>query len=220
MIDAPVLRWLLTLVFAATTLWYARVLVLPAARLAVRVDAAWHMLMSIAMVAMAWPWGMSLPTVPQTVLFGVASVWFIGRIAFHRGGDHAGTLAASRSAGVHHAAMMAAMAWMVASMPSLMSGHGSDSGGGQHHHALAGGAAIPVAEASQAAAPTALVVANVVLGAVCIIACLPWLAQAFDLGRGLTGSRSPGLGRVVVDRCCHAAMTFGMGVMFLAMSSG
>ncbi|GAA1210298.1 DUF5134 domain-containing protein [Prauserella alba] len=223
MIDAPVLRWLLTSVFAATALWYGTVMVLPRVRAAVRVDSAWHMLMGAAMVVMAWPWGMGVATTPQTVLFAVAGVWFVGRIAFGPVHHHGDTLVASRAAGVHHAVMMGAMAWMVASMPSLMGGHGSQQGGGHHHHALGGGGAAPMAAvdgADLAAAPTALVVTNIVLGVGFVIACLPWLAQAFDLGRRWPDPRSPRLGRVVADRSCHAAMTFGMGVMFLAGGAG
>ncbi|OLT45934.1 hypothetical protein BJF85_18365 [Saccharomonospora sp. CUA-673] len=213
MIDAPVLRWLLTLLFVGTTLWHAAVAVLPRVRSAVRVDAVCHTLMGAAMVAMVWPWGMAVLTVPQTVLFVLACGWFLGRTVVGSGHDHADAFAVTRGAGVHHAAMMAAMAWMVASMPSLMGGHGS--GGGHHHHALGTTAAVG-AEPAVLAAPAAMITANVVLGVVFVLACLPWLAQAFDLGRRLPDPQAPGLGRVVADRTCHAGMTLGMGVMFLA----
>lgn len=222
MIDTPVLRWLLTLLFAATALWCARVMLLPAIRMTARVDAAWHVLMGAAMVAMAWPWGMGVPTTPQTVLFVLACAWFLGRTAFGAGHDHGGAHSARRVSGVHHAAMMAAMAWMVASMPSLMGGHGTDAGGG-HHHALGGGGTSGMAAAApmdMAAVPTALTVTNMALGVVFVVACLPWLARALDLGRRLPDPQSPTLGRLVADCGCHAAMSFGMGVMFLATNVG
>lgn len=148
---------------------------------------------------------------PQIVVFLVASLWFLaGAIIGLHGADEHGH-GGSRVAHLHHTVMMAAMAWMVAVMPSLM-GSGPDDGGG-HHHALASGVS---ALAPVSAGPTTASVIATVLGVVLIASCLPWLSSAFDQGRrpGLT----TGARHCALDRGCHAAMTFGMGIAFLAMS--
>ncbi|MEU6645350.1 DUF5134 domain-containing protein [Saccharomonospora sp. NPDC046836] len=204
MIESSLLRWILSALFFATTLWCARVLVLPSVRLTFRVDAMWHALMGAAMVAMIWPWGMTLPTTPQVVVFVAACGWFFARTVF-RPGDHS----MPRLAEAHHATMMAGMAWMVATMPSLMDSPAPGPGGG-HHHALASGTST-TALTDELAAPVALTAGHLALGLVFVILSLPWLARALDLGRG-----SPGLRPAAVDHASHAAMSFGMGVMFLA----
>ncbi|VBA59024.1 DUF5134 domain-containing protein [Mycobacterium attenuatum] len=66
-----------------------------------------HFAMSIAMVAMAWPSGASLPTTGPMVFFLLAAVWFVAA-----GFSDAG----HRVANGYHALMMSAMAWMYAVM--------------------------------------------------------------------------------------------------------
>ncbi|ASR35798.1 hypothetical protein BAY61_13180 [Prauserella marina] len=215
MIASPVLSWILSFLFAGTAAWCVRVLVLPSIRIPDRIDAGWHLLMSAAMIAMIWPWGMSVPAAAQAVVFTIAVGWFLGRMILDAGHPHSGGHA-PRAAGAHHAVMMAGMAWMAASMPALMSTSGDDSGGGHHHHAMGGGT--PMAQAQDTVAtPVALTVSYLALGLVFVMLCLPWLAKAFDLGRRLPDRSSPTLGRVVTDHACHALMSFGMGVMFLAV---
>ncbi|OQO93936.1 hypothetical protein B1813_05325 [Saccharomonospora piscinae] len=215
MIESLLLRWVLTGVFAAITVWCARVLLARPTRPAGRIDAACHVLMGLAMVAMTWPWGMTVPATPQVVLFGAACLWFASRVAFgaERGGAHAPR---PRLAGTHHAVLMAGMAWMAVSMPGPLGAPGSGSGG--HHHASGGGAALMSAVAADAAT-TALLVGHIVLGVVFVALCLPWLARAFDLGRRLPDPGAPRLGHVVADSTCHALMSFGMGVLFLALAT-
>jgi len=36
-----------------------------------------HLIMSVAMVVMAWPWGATLPTIGPLVFFLLATVWFV-----------------------------------------------------------------------------------------------------------------------------------------------
>ncbi|MEU3271223.1 DUF5134 domain-containing protein [Saccharomonospora sp. NPDC006951] len=218
MIASPVLSWLLSLLFAATAAWCVRVLLLPSTRVPARIDTGWHLLMSVAMIAMIWPWGMAVPAAAQAVVFTVAAGWFLGRMFLAAG--HSGEHHAPRAACTHHAVMMAGMAWMAASMPALMSNSGHDSGGGGHHHAMGGGGT-PMAQAAHdtvGATPVALTISCLALGLVFVALCLPWLARAFDLGRRLPDQRFPALGRVVADHTCHALMSFGMGVMFLAVA--
>ncbi|MEU8632638.1 DUF5134 domain-containing protein [Amycolatopsis sp. NPDC048633] len=77
-----------------------------------------HVVMSVAMVAMAWPATMSVARVPQIVFFALAAVWFVTvSVAGAAHDDHGG-----RGVAAHHVVMMAAMAWMVFVMPRAMGG--------------------------------------------------------------------------------------------------
>ncbi|QUH02688.1 DUF5134 domain-containing protein [Saccharopolyspora erythraea] len=217
MVEALLLRWILTILFTGTALWSLRRLLAPACGVADRISSAAHLLMSALMVAMAWPWGMAIPAAPQIVLFGLAALWF----AFlagnrRRTGDHHGH-GSPVLAHVHHALMMAAMVWMVATMPLLMTGHSPDSGHGGHHHSLGASAAgIAAAGPVPAGPPGPVVAVSVLLGAAFVVTALPWTARALDIGRGAlrpTGGAAPRI--VAAESTCHAAMSFGMGVMLL-----
>lgn len=69
-----------------------------------------HLVMSAAMVVMAWPAGMKLSTLGPMVLFLAAAVWFVLVAA------HVFSGAASRLTNGYHAIMMAAVAWLYAVM--------------------------------------------------------------------------------------------------------
>ncbi|WP_433294559.1 DUF5134 domain-containing protein [Pseudonocardia sp. CA-142604] len=105
-----------------------------------RVAELTHLLMSLAMIAMTWAYSGGPDTasgILQIVVFGLLGLWFLGRIA---GPDHGH----GRSATAYHLVMSAAMVWMVAAMPVLMSGSGMrmdmSAGGGAHadHASMAG----------------------------------------------------------------------------------
>jgi hypothetical protein len=66
-----------------------------------------HFIMTVAMVAMAWPWGAALPTTGPIVFFLLAAVWFVA-VGFTGVGHHI--------VNGYHALMMLAMAWMYALM--------------------------------------------------------------------------------------------------------
>lgn len=75
-----------------------------------------HLIMSVAMVVMVWPWGMTLPTTGPMVFFLLAAAWFAG--AGLTGAGH-------RVVNAYHAVMMLAMAWMYAVMSGdLLPGQG------------------------------------------------------------------------------------------------
>ncbi|MFD0488772.1 DUF5134 domain-containing protein [Saccharopolyspora spinosporotrichia] len=105
-----------------------------------------------------------------------------------------------------------------------------DSGHGGHHHSLGASASGIAAAGPLPTGPTgptgAVVAVSVLLGAAFVLAALPWTARALDIGRGAldagTGAAGPTAavpGRtrraVALDSACHAAMSFGMGVMLL-----
>jgi len=66
-----------------------------------------HLLMSLSMVAMAWPWWSHLPATPQVVVFALAAAWFAVQTR---------SATTGRLRHVIDAAMMLAMVWMVAVM--------------------------------------------------------------------------------------------------------
>jgi Domain of unknown function (DUF5134) len=124
MIDSTSLRLLLSGVFAVTTAYHL-VRAVTAGPAAARVSRGWHALTGVAMIAMLWSWGMSLPAYLGIVVFGGAALWFL----FQAGAD-------PRGGGWYHAAMAASMAWMWASMshPTATMA-GTDMAGTEHRHA-------------------------------------------------------------------------------------
>lgn len=215
MIEAVGLRWLLTAAFAVAGL----VCLVRCARPdrptespVERLGALLQALMCAAMVAMVWPWGASLPVVPQVVLFTAATVWFLGVLAFSAGRpDRAGL--------VHQVLMMVTMVWMVAVMPLTMrpaAGQPVHGGSGHAGHGASG-------HGSGDAAPSAAVPAHVaVVGALVALAMLGWawwwLARALDNARAAPSTldtNSP-RGRTAMlrrGRCtAEAAMSMGMAV--------
>lgn len=228
MVDALLLRWILTLVFAATGGWFLVHLATASAHgrtstLADRTCALAHVAMSLAMIAMSWPWGMRLPLWPQLVVFALATVWFLVlALPSRRSAEHAH--GSGRLSDVHHASMMAAMVWMIATMPVLMSTGGTSDNGG-HHHASASAASVQAASSEPAGTPEFIVWTSLALGAFFILSSLRWISAAVDVGRSLfdaAGGTDEPQGRsarrtTAIDAACHGAMSVGMGVMFLVM---
>ncbi|MGJ8517074.1 DUF5134 domain-containing protein [Carnimonas bestiolae] len=136
MIESDWLRWLITALFAFAAIDSAYRIIRPE-RSILRYCHLWHLLMSLAMLAMSWPWGHQLPALPQVVLFSVATLWFVWL------GISGGCCATddphrnlTRLSMGYHALMMAAMAWMLLDMAS-MAGMSDMSGMAHHaHHAM------------------------------------------------------------------------------------
>lgn len=126
----PVLQWVLTLTFSATAAYSALRLVNDRKPLLVVGDSL-HFVMSLAMIAMCWPWWAVIPTLPRLLAFIAGTMWFVlvtvlqaqRRITCSSLGGH------SAWHRVAHAIMMLAMVWMILAMPS-----GTDSAAHAHHH--------------------------------------------------------------------------------------
>lgn len=155
-----------------------------------------HIVMSLVMVAMAWPWWDRLPWLAQLLFFALATAWFLV-LAARRATPSPSRSAAATWHLLAHALMMGAMVWMVA----VMAPDGSlaaDPGAASHaHHAL-----------SAMGALSGVVVTAGLLGAGAL-----FTADAFaqvrrwpDLWRGHSSELSSG-----------AAMSFGMGAMCALM---
>ncbi|MFR9805468.1 DUF5134 domain-containing protein [Pseudonocardia sp. RS010] len=119
MFSSPTTSWTFTLVFALTGAYSAvrfTLLTSGAERDGDRVAEFAHLLMSLAMIGMAWAWtgrpGGPGATV-QIVVFGLLALWFLTRAA-RRATGH------GRVSDAYHLVTAAAMVWMVAAMPQIM----------------------------------------------------------------------------------------------------
>lgn len=92
-----------------------------------------HLVMSLAMIAMAWPGTTNLLTPVQLLVFAVATLWFVARfvVLIRRGNRRRPAL------DLYHAVMMATMTLMVMSMRNLGSDMSAMSHGGWPGAALA-----------------------------------------------------------------------------------
>lgn len=213
MVEEPLLRWLLTIGFAATGCWF---LVRGARRAGAveRISAFAHVVMSAGMVAMAWPWGMSLPVAAQVVVFGGAALWFCAMLLGLLPSD----CGEGRFAHTHHALMMAAMVWMLVTMPDMPAG----SGGGGHHHHHGSAASNALAHGPAESGPSGLVFAvGLLAGAYFVLASLRWISSALESARGFSAGSEAGsavgLREHALDSACHAVMSIGAGVMLWTM---
>ncbi|MFB6813703.1 DUF5134 domain-containing protein [Streptomyces sp. NPDC056347] len=229
MITATGLRWILTLLFCALTvygLW--RALAARSHPWTARLAHGLHAVMALAMFAMAWPWGMDLPGTPQVVLFSAAAVWFV--LAALTVPGVPGPRARALANALPHTVMTGAMAWMVAAMSSAMSmGAG---GGGQAHDMPGMDMPAPGATATMTLDGTGDRWGAGVLAVALLALALWWLAKGFDTGRlaprttsgaGADGAGPDGAGpdggvHAAWDLGCHGLMALGMAVMFAVMT--
>jgi uncharacterized protein DUF5134 len=103
---APALQWTLTGLFGVCAGLYLQ---------QVRTAHVWqpkvawslHALMAVAMIAMAWPWGMRVPPIAYVLLFTASALYFayLGMFTAHVGHTR------------YHASMMASMVLMALAMP-------------------------------------------------------------------------------------------------------
>lgn len=117
MIADLTLRWVVTVLFAASVAECGYSLTRHRHSRRSAVGHSLHLIMSVAMIVMAWPFGMDVPNIPPLIFFVVAALWFLASTVALRA-HHGAALT-----GVYHAAMMGAMAWMYAVMDgSLLPG--------------------------------------------------------------------------------------------------
>lgn len=113
MIHGVLLRWAVTGLFALGAVECALPILARRRPWPMVVSHGLHVLMAVAMAAMAWPWSMRAPATALAVLFLLAAVWFatMPLVAARTPGQR-------RSTG-YHALMMLATAWMYAAMDGL-----------------------------------------------------------------------------------------------------
>lgn len=108
MITSFVLRWALTVLFVVSAGLYARRAIADH-RWQRRLAWSLHVLMAIAMIAMAWPVAMSIPTLLSILVFTAAALYFVYLGFFGPRIDHC----------FYHAVMMGAMVVMAVVMQPL-----------------------------------------------------------------------------------------------------
>lgn len=120
------LSGLLTALFTVTTLGYLGFAFRPGSTGISRVSDVFHVLMSIAMLAMPWSWGMTLaPPTLQIIVFAVATLFYLvltlggGRYGSH---EHHGPGGSGRLVLGYHVVMMAAMVVMGVMMLPMAGG--------------------------------------------------------------------------------------------------
>jgi hypothetical protein len=126
------LLWIVTILFGVSIATYLYSIVAQHDRWTSTVNHLLHLIMSVAMILMAWRVGMDLPAVGPMTFFLLAGVWF-AHVA-----SRMSSAARDRLTNGYYAAMMAAMAWMYAVMNGNLpgqSGHSPD-------HALSGSLAM------------------------------------------------------------------------------
>lgn len=131
MVSAP-LAVVVTIIFAGAALFSIARLT-KAHGPVTRANYVLHLLMSLAMMAMAWPGTMDLLLPAQALIFAAATLWFVARfVLLARRGRKRGP-----AFDLYHAAMMATMTLMVLSMQ----GHGPDPSAMSHSDGLDAGLA-------------------------------------------------------------------------------
>ena len=97
MVELVSLRWLLTVIFAATTAYDLRRLARRASS-DHRISALADAVMSTAMIVMVWPWGHAVSAPAWLLVFGAGAAWFAGRALVDAGRRRVHLIAAGTNA--------------------------------------------------------------------------------------------------------------------------
>jgi hypothetical protein len=116
LIESSLLRWIVTVLFGASVVGYAYVLVAHHAQWICTISHLLHLVMAVAMMAMVWPVGMGVATIAPMAFFLAAAVWF-SVVACRVSSD-----LADRVANGYNAVMMTVMVWMYAVMGGSLPG--------------------------------------------------------------------------------------------------
>ena len=216
MIDDPVLRWVVTLLFGFSAVQCLWSVIAGGRSVTATIGNVLHAVMSVAMAVMAWPAGAELPTRAPMVFFLLAAIWF--------------AVAAARTAGpggdsvflaAYHALMMLAMSWMYAAMGGLPLRRAAPAGtaGRQHgaHHGQHGGghaAHHGGSDGAVSAMPPWVGLLNWLCAIGFALATVYWL---YRLSVGRPGSAAPGPAAHSLSALSQAAMAAGMAIMFAVM---
>ena len=156
-----------------------------------------HTVMSAAMILMIWVVVRDVALWVQVGLFAVLALTLLPALRRTSG-------RARRADVVGHLALNAAMIWMLAAMPLLMS-DAHAAGAHTAGHAGHGSAAAALPPTAAAAAPGWAIVVNALFITVCAAGVIWWLLRA----AAVREHRLPALG--------HGLMATGMGTMLLLM---
>ncbi|GEE00610.1 hypothetical protein nbrc107696_10560 [Gordonia spumicola] len=235
MIEGLFLRWVVTILFALAAAQCLYSLLQFSMPWKSRVGHVLHLVMSVGMLVMAWPFSMDWSTTPPMVFFGLAAVWFVSSIILpdaESAATDCGCVpptdgATGRGVAAYHAVMMGAMAWMYAVMNGTILPSFDGDGGGDHGMALAmpsdGGLVIAHEHGGSdgvsgmhmhAGQPGYVAPVNWMLGVGFVVAAFAWLYVYFK-NRRVPSASSDVL--AFSSDLCQVFMAAGMGIMFLAM---
>jgi hypothetical protein len=209
MVNSMFVSWILTIAFAATGMWFllgrARRTGSAPPTAVDRISDLIHVLVSVVMIVMIWPWGARVPVWPQAVAFVLAACWFLAPVVSARFRPTPQPQGLRWSPHVHHATMAIALVWMILTMPGAASMDPGMPGPG-------GDDAMSSAMAAASVDPLgATEIINVVLAAYFLLSALPLLSAV------RAGRNDPGRRHRVLDAASHATMSVGMAALLLMM---
>lgn len=213
MIDDLALRWIVTILFAASIAGYGCILAAQQDRWVCTVNHLLHLAMSVAMIVMAWPAGMGVPTVGPMVFFLLAGLWFVlapGRVF---------SGIADRLINSYHAVKMTAMAWMYAVMSGSLPGQNCH----PSRHAMHGSPGMPMAGMDMsgpetpwtATGPGWITTVNAIAAAGFAVAALYWLSRSFAARTTDPAHHTAHL--TYLGTLCQSFMAAGAAIMFAVM---
>jgi Domain of unknown function (DUF5134) len=205
MIQEPLLRWVVTLLFVLSAAECAYALATGPRVWTHVIGQLLHFFMAVAMAVMAWPAGAALPTTAPMVLFLAATAWFVAAAI---------TRVGHRAVDGYHAAMMLAMAWMYAVMGGNLR-PGPDQAGHESSAASMPGMDMPAVQAPSTAAGnlTWIDALNWLCTIGFAVAAIWWLHRYFVERRA--EPHQPSHRHLGV--ACQAMMAAGTAIMFAVM---
>ena len=210
MIDDLFLRWIVTALFVLSAAECVYAIATGRRVWTHIVSQALHLVMALAMVVMAWPWGMVLPTTGPMLFFAVAALWFVA-LTFVRAGH--------RGINAYHAAMMLAMVWMYAVMSGSLLPAPSDgtspAGSVGGHHSMPGmpGMEMPGGSAESTGSAPFITGINWLCAVGFALAAVWWLYRYFVQRKAEPTQPS----HRFLGIAAQAMMAAGMAVMFGVM---
>ncbi|RPA57196.1 DUF5134 domain-containing protein [Gordonia oryzae] len=238
MIDDIVLRWAVSLLFALAAAQCAYLILTRRMPWQAYVGHVLHLVMSVAMLAMAWPFSADWPTTGPMWFFVVAAAWFLVSLALQpslRPTDDCGCVPPTntplgRLTAVYHATMMGAMAWMYAVMNGAVlhdgqTTHAMALGTGSsasvtvlaHNHDEMPGMNMPGMDMGHhAAQPGYVTPVNWILSIGFALAAAVWLYLYFARRRAAVASKDL---MTFAGDLCQVFMALGMALMFGVMAT-
>ncbi len=183
-----------------------------------------HALMAIGMLGMVWH-GVELPLLPQLLLFGVASFWFLLQAVSRAEFLLVCHTRSGRLSCFYHAAMLAAMVFMLLLPHSATLQEAATVGVDHTAHASHAGHALAAALPSEPAVSALwMQPAAQLLAALFALAVLVWLlpidrvAARLRSGKALGMSSSSRPPHIILERSYEAGSALTMSLMFAAAS--
>ncbi|MEO5780484.1 MAG: DUF5134 domain-containing protein [Arthrobacter oryzae] len=220
---APFLSFPVSLILAAGTV-FCLTKALQGSSWVPRLNYGVHALMALGMLGMVWH-NIDLPLLPQLLLFSTASFWFLLQAVSRHEFNLVCHVRSERLTCLYHAAMLAAMVFMLA-LPHSAVLQGRAAAPVQHNgHASHTGQALTVAPpaASEVSAlwiqPAAQVLAVLFAAAV-----LAWLLPMDRVAAKLRFRKAPSMSRpsrhrhAILERTYEAGAALTMSLMFAATS--